>query len=163
MKGMIVYSFAWRTEGHSPCNIRLAEAAKRIDAMDTEPIMIFAQRTTARALKELGISCHIVQKVPGYEGSEEVTRQAAELFRKHGIVEVIPVAQPVLQLTKCILLIRKEGFITQPFQHLAGQIGWIGFDACSVQPATRDPIRLVLYTVCQTLFGYRPPIEKSEP
>lgn len=164
MKGMIVYSFAWRRKGHSPCNIRLAKAATRIAKAQSEPVLILAQRTTARILRELGIECHVVQKRPGvYEGSEEPTRQAVEIFREKGIKEVIPVAQPLLQLTKCIQLVRKEDFRTLSFWKLARMIGWIGFDWLSVQPATRDPFRLVFYTARQILFGYRPPPELSEP
>jgi hypothetical protein len=162
MKGMIVYSFAWRRNENSPCNVRLALAAKRIMKAQAEPILIFAQRTTASVLKEFGVDCYVVKKQSGYEGSEESTRQAVELFRQKGVTEVIPVAQPVFQLTKCIQLVRKEGFKTLSFWKLARMIGWIGFDRLSVQPATRDPFQLVFYTK-QILFGYRPPQEQSEP
>lgn len=163
MKGMIVYSFAWRTKGHSPCNVRLALAAQHIANSLDEPVRIFAQRTIARVLRERGVECQVVEKRPGYEGSEEVTCQAAELFRRLGITEVIPVAQPCLQLTKCIRLVRSAGFTTPSFGRLIQMIGWIGFDTQSVQPATRDPFRLVYYTARQILFGYRPPMEQSEP
>ncbi len=163
MKGMIVYSFGWRRKGHSPCNIRLAMAAKGIVEAQTEPVLVIAQRSTASILKELGIKCCSVQKHSGYEGSEEVTRQATELFRELNITEVIPLAQPIFQLHKCLLLTRREGFKTASFWQLAKMIGWIGFDKLSVQPATQDFFRLVFYTIRQILFGYRPSPELSEP
>ena len=163
MKGIIVYSFAWRKVGHSRCNVRLAEAAKRIAQAQHEPVLIIAQRSTAKVLQELGIPCEIVQKRTGYEGSEEVTLQAADLFRRHNITAVIPVAQPFLQLTKCIQLVRRQGFTTPSLRTLLPMIGWIGFDQLSVQPATRGVYHLVFYTARQVLFGYRPPVEQSEP
>ena len=128
-----------------------------------EPVIIFAQRTTAVALEELGVKCFIVIKSQGYEGSEEVTRQMSHLFKVLGITEVIPVAQPFLHLNKCIQLVKDAGFKTQSFWQLVQMIGWIGFDKMSVQPATRGPLRLVFYTIRQIVFGYRPPIEQSEP
>lgn len=164
MKGMIVYSFGWRQDGgHCPCNIRLAKAVKRIIDTQKEPILVFAQRTTASVLKEIGVECYIVQKREGYEGSEEPTWQATEIFKKDGIREVIPVAQPFIHLIKCIFLVRKQGFKTMSFWKLARMIGWVGFDRFSVQPATRDPFRLIFCTARQMLCGYRPPPEQSEP
>ncbi|HEY4520571.1 MAG TPA: hypothetical protein VJJ72_02100 [Candidatus Paceibacterota bacterium] len=160
---MIVYSFAWRRNGHSPCNVRLALAAKRILESSAEPILIMAQRSIADVLREMGVECHVVKKRPGYEGSEEVTRQATPLFRESKITKVIPVAQPFLQLTKCITLIRGEGFRTESFWSLAKMVGWIGFDHLSVQPATRGPLVCLAYTVWQILTEYRPPEEQSEP
>jgi hypothetical protein len=160
---MIVYAFAWRRKGDSPCNKHLSQAAKRIVCAHDGPVVIHAQRTTAKLLREMGIECHQTEKRPGYEGSEEPTRQAAELFREKGITEVIVVANPFLHLVKCIQLVRKEGFKTPSFWELDDMIGWIGFDKHSEQPATRGPIRLIYYTLRQMLFGYRPPVEQSEP
>lgn len=105
---------------------------------------------------------HVVKKCSGYEGSEDVAEQAAEIFRAKGITEVIPVAQPVLQLVKCVQLFRKAGFKTPSFWKLCWMIGWIGFDRLSEQPWTRDPFRLVFYTARQVLFGYKPPAHLSE-
>lgn len=162
-KGMIVYSFAWRKRGNSPCNVRLARAAKRIIKSHDKEVVVFAQRTTAAVLREIGVECHVTKKKPGYEGSEEPTRQAVELFRAKGITEVIVVANPFLHLFKCIQLVQKEGFKTLSFWELAEMIGWIGFDRKSEQPGTRGPLRLVYYTAKQILTGYRPPVEQSEP
>ena len=159
---MIVYSFAWRRKEHSCCNIRLAKAAKRI-ALVSGSFRIVAQRTTAAVLQELGVKdVFVVKKRPGYEGSKDVTDQAAEVFRAEGITEVIPIAQPLLQLTKCIQLVRKAGFRTLSFWKLCRMIGWIGFDRKSVQPWTRDPVRLVFHAFRQIFFGYQPPPELSE-
>lgn len=166
MKGMIVFSFALREREPNPCNIRLARAAERIifkEEFKEEDIVVVAQRTVSLALHERLVSIdHVVQKKPGYGGSEEVVRQAAEVFRRYGITEVIPVAQPFLLLTKCVQLVRKAGFRVPSFPKLCRMIGWIGFDWYSRQPWTRDPIRLVYYTMRQIVFGYRPPPELSE-
>jgi len=172
LKGMIVFSFGWRRNDYSHCNIRLARSAFRIvaETETDEPLVVLFQRTVAEATEVLGIlplpdpilNFYVADKRPGYEGSEEVVRQAAEIFRKHGITEVLPIAQPVLQLTKCVQLVRKAGFRTPSFWKLCRMIGWIGFDRKSVQPWTRGPVRLVLYTMRQMFFGYRPPPELSE-
>ncbi len=163
MKGMIVYSWAWRKGEDSPCNVRLALAAKRIAEAQSEPVVIHAQRTTAKVLRELGVECYATDRQPGYEGSEEPNCQATKLFKEMGITEVIPVANPFVHLIKCISLVKAEGFKTPSFLSLCQMIGWIGFDRKSVQPQTRGPIRLFLYTVAQIVFGYRPPVEQSEP
>lgn len=164
MKGIIVFSFAWRENSHSPCNVRLAKAAKRIIDGANGTVVVVAQRSTAATLRELGIPvAHVVEKRPGYESSEEVVRQAARIFWERGVKEeIIPVAQPFLQLTKCIQLVRKAGFRTPSFWKLCRMIGWIGFDRQSAQPWTRGPVRLVFYTFRQMFLGYHPPPELSE-
>ena len=166
MKGMIVFSYALRDEEPNLCNVRLAKAVFRIvDELD-EPIVLVSQRTVLLALRQLGApvaKIHVVEKRLGeYEGSEEVVKQATEVFLERRITEVIPVAQPFLQLTKCVQLVRKAGFRTPSFWKLCRMIGWIGFDPKSKQPGTRGPVRSVLYTIRQMLFGYRPPPELSE-
>lgn len=163
MKGIIVYAFAWRKRGHSPCNERLATAALRIASSLQEPVTIVAQRTVASVLSELHSSCHVIEKRSGYEGSEEVTEQADVIFRRLGITEVIPVAQPVLQLIKYQGLLEATGYTTPSYWDLTRMIGWIGFDPQSVQPQTRSAGHLLYYTAKQILTGYRPPVEQSEP
>ncbi len=163
MIGMIVYSFAWRKYVASLCNRRLAAAASRIAGAQEGDVFLFAQRTTARALGLIGIDCHVMPKGAGYEGSEQVTNQAAPIFRQLGITEVIPVAQPVFQLRKCIWLVQRSGFRTWSHGRLVAEIGPIGFDPLSVQPATRSRAHLMFYTARQILTGYRPPVEQSEP
>ena len=165
MKGMIVFAFAWRKGEDSPCNIRLALAAKRIAEGQDGKVVIHAQRSVAKILRDMGVECYATKRndAIGYEGSEEPVRQAAELFRDTGITEVIPVANPVLHLIKCISLVMAEGFKTPSFLKLVRMIGWIGFDKKSVQPQTWSLFWLVYYTAKQILFGYRPPLEQSEP
>ena len=165
MKGMIVYSFALRDREPNPCNILLAQAARRIidGQEESDTLVVVAQRTVALALRQLGVSIeHVVVKREGYEGSEGVTDQAAVVFRRHRVTEVIPVAQPFLQLTKCLELVRKNGFRTPSFFRLCRMIGWIGFDPWSKQPWCRGPIRFTVHAIRQVLFGYRPPAELSE-
>ncbi len=174
MIGIIAYSFAWRREGHSPCNQRLALTTARIayaSSLGMTPgtklfgpgIEIVAQRTIADILAEECIPCHRVPKTPGYEGSEQVTEFADQVFRRAGVTYVIPIAQPIFQLTKCLHLIRSAGYTTPSFGRLAREIGWVGFDQQSVQPATRSLMHLAFYTLRQMLTGYRPPTAQSEP
>lgn len=163
MKGMIVFSFALRDKEPNPCNVRLAKAAKRILDKSGEPVMIVARRATALALQKIGVpAVHVIQKRPGYEGSEGMVQQAALVFWIKGVKEVIPVAQPFLQLTKCIQLVRRGGFKTPSFWELCRLIGWIGFDPESKQPWTRGPARLAFYAIRQIFLGYKPPPELSE-
>lgn len=163
-KGMIVYAYALRRVEPNPCNIRLARAAQRIITVDgsAEGFYVVAQRSVAKALGQLGIPCIEVSKSSGYEGSEQVTDFATQIFRSLGITEVVPVAQTFLQINKCIALVKKAGFKTWPTLQLMRAIGWIGFDPESIQPRTRGLIRQVLYTARQILFGYRYPPELSE-
>lgn len=160
---MIVYAFAWRREGYSPCNIRLAQAAKRIIAAEKNQVLVFAEGSIALILKELRVESLAFKQQGHYGGSEAVTQQAAEIFRDKNIRKVIPVANPILHLTKCMLLVHKEGYNTPSFLELTRHIGWIGFDPESEQPWTRDPFRLIFYTARQIFLGYKPPPEMSEP
>lgn len=163
MKGMIVYGFGWRKDGHSPPNVRLALAAKQIVEAEEAPVLIFAQRTVAKILRGMRVRCSVVEKRSGYEGSEEATRQAVELFRKMGIKEVIVVSHPIIHLAKCIKLIRAAGFRTKSLMRLAWMIGRIGFDWFSDQWQTRSLSHEIFYVVRQLTTGYRPPPEQSEP
>lgn len=160
---MIVYAYALRRVEPNPCNVRLAKAAKRIIAAGGEPFIVVAQRSVGLALAQLGIDAILMPKGVGYEGSEQVTDFADQVFREHGIKEVVPVAQTFLQINKCIALVKKAGFKTWPTFKLMRAIGWIGFDPESIQPGTRGLIRQVVYTFRQILLGYRYPPELSEP
>lgn len=84
-----------------------------------------------------------------YLDSEEIIAQAIPLFKHEGVTKVISVAQ-WLQNFKCRALLKKAGF-----QVLPVKIGKIGFCKDSLQWWTRGPIRLVIYTVLQVLFGRR--------
>jgi hypothetical protein len=84
-----------------------------------------------------------------YLDSDEVIAQAIPLFKRQGVTKVISVAQ-WLQNFKCRALLKKAGF-----QVLPVKIGKIGFCKESLQWWTRGPIRLVIYTIKQILFGHR--------
>lgn len=151
MKGMIVYSFASCAAEPNPCNIRLARAAERIIDTENERLCLVVQWEIWQAIRT-GLAAYIVQehREGNYLDSEEVTAQAAEIFRSKGIKEVIPVAQPFLLLPKCRWLIRQAGF--NPVRR---RIGWIGFYHRSKQWWTRGPIRLLVYAALQLMTGRR--------
>jgi len=83
-----------------------------------------------------------------YLDSEEVIAQAIPLFKHEGVTKVISVAQ-WLENFRCRALLKKAGF-----QVLPVKIGKIGFCKESLQWWTRGPIRLVIYTIKQILFGH---------
>jgi hypothetical protein len=153
-RGIVVFSFALSSEEPNRCNRRLARAAERIIAQELmltgkRPIVIAQWEVAAAMLfpPDLIVREH---HIPGkYLDSNEVMAQAAEFLRKLHVTEVIPVAQPFLQLGKCVSLTRKEGF-----RPLRRDIGWIGFYRKSIQWWTRNPILLVVGAVLQVLFGY---------
>lgn len=97
-------------------------------------------------LPDLVVEKH--QKFGKYLDSEEIIAQATHLFKEHGVTKVISVAQ-WLQNFKCRALLKKAGFEVLPVK-----IGKIGFCKESLQWWTRGPIRLVLYTIKQILFGH---------
>ncbi len=150
MKGMVAYSFALGPKEPNICNQRLARAAERIIQQEEEPILLVSQWEISRAFSPKIRPALIVEKhrESAYLDSKEVTSQAAEIFRRYNITEVIPVAQSFFHIYKCIKLIRQEGF--RPVRR---RIGWIGFYRQSFQWYTRGPIRLFIYAVLQKLTG----------
>ena len=79
MLGLVVFPFALRekAEEPNPCNIRLAEAVKRIVEDEPEEIIIVAQWEVARALESMNVAVeHIVElrEDGSYLDSEEIGR-----------------------------------------------------------------------------------------
>lgn len=144
MNGMVVFSFAKRLPGEepNPCNVRLGEAAIRILSSEPEPISVVAQWEVARHLKANGVGVqHVVEDLDaGYLDTEAVWRDARTIFREVDLADVIPVAQPFLQMTKVVQIMRRDGF--RPVRR---PIGYIGFDndQRNTQWWTRGPLRLV--------------------
>lgn len=152
MIGIVAFSFALGKNEPNPCNIRLASAVELIVRESKEPVILVAQWEIARAIKSVPVD-YVVEKhrtEGAYLDSEEVMAQAAEFFRKHGVKEVIPVANPFLHLAKCRSLVYKEGFVS-----INRRIGWVGFYRKSLQWWTRGPIRLIVYAILQKFTSRR--------
>lgn len=151
MKGLVAFSFALRKNEPNPCNVRLAQATEVIVKKEGNDVIVVAQWEIARALKSVS-SPYVIEKhrTEGeYLGSEEIWLQAVEVFKKHGVTEVIVVANPFLHLTKCRMLVKKSGFIP-----LKRKVGWIGFDRASLQWYARGPLRALLYAILQQFTGW---------
>jgi hypothetical protein len=145
MKGLIAYSFALTEHEPNRCNRKLAEAVRRIVKEEDGKVVVVAQWEIARALErdEYALSVELPDD-GSYLGSEEVTEAAARLFREKGITEVIPVAQPFLQLSKCKKLIKAAGF-----RVVKRDVGRIGFEPRSLQWWTRSRAALFVYALMQ--------------
>lgn len=152
MRGMVVFSFALRSEPEepSPCNKRLARAAEHINDIMTvrgDRPLIVAQWETARQLEMDGYGvAHIVRLLPDgrFLGSEEVWEEAREVFKAAGITTVVLVAHPFLHLRKVRWLAEADGFTVETHP-----VRGIGFDRKSMQWWTRGPLRLTWYAARQ--------------
>lgn len=153
--GLVAFSFALRDVDRepNPCNIRLAKAVERIIQSEYREVVAITQWEITRQLKRDGcMVAHSVElrKDGKYLDSEGVWEEAKEIFRRMGITEVIPVAQPFLQMIKIKAMIQADGF-----EVIDREIGRIGFDKESNQPWTRGPIQLFVYALRQKLTGSR--------
>lgn len=151
-QGLVVFSFALRDEEPNPCNVRLADAVRRILRIEANTIVI-AQWEVALRLREYGVTVdHVVN--PGddgaYLGSQEVWNEAREFLLSNGIHKVILVAQPFLQLSLIRRTVRRDGFTIIP-----RRIPKIGFDASplNTQPWTRSRRALLWYATKLILGG----------
>jgi hypothetical protein len=158
MKGLIAYSFALTEHEPNRCNRRLAEAVRRIVKEEDGEVVVVAQWEITRALRPDEYALSVELPADGsYLGSEEVTEAAARLFREKGIKEVIPVAQPFLQLSKCKKLIKAAGF-----RVVKRDVGKIGFEPGSLQWWTRSKAALFVYALMQIPKVFiHPKIKKS--
>jgi len=132
--------------------VRLANEVQRLIKEAVGPVLVVVQWEINLALPLGTVGYSVIEhRTPDeYLDSEEVMAQATEVFRKNGITEVIVVAQPFLQLTKCRKLARNTGFTV-----IKKKIRRIGFYKDSSQWWTRGPIRLLTYAVLQVLFSRR--------
>lgn len=90
-----------------------------------------------------------------YLDSEEIIAQAIPVLKARGITKVISIAQ-WLQNFKYRALLKKAGFEIIPLRKfLSWKTRKIGFCKDSLQWWTRGPIRLVIYTILQIVFGRR--------
>lgn len=151
--GLVAFSFARRSDQQepNPCNQRLAENVLQIIEKETRPVTVTAQWEVAKALENLGYTVTQVVNLPedgSYLGSEEVWQAAKARFVDLNVTEVIPVAQPFLQLTKVKRLILKDGYMLTNYP-----IRKIGFDPAkeNTQWWTKGPLRLFLYAALQLL------------
>lgn len=155
MQGIVVFSFALREESQepNPCNVRLAQETERISSTVIGDAVIVSQWEVSRKLRTDGYepSYSVELRTDGtYLDSEGVWNDAKAVFTKMGITEVIPVAQPFLQMRKVRQMIAADGFTVVQMP-----IGRIGFDKLSTQPWTRSRMRLLFYAVKQVLTGAR--------
>jgi len=150
----------------------LARAVKRIrDYYEDqgEKVLVVAQKSVAQVLHDLGVPVHYVVERYKYQGTtdtEDITAQAVRFFRANGPVdEIVTVAQPIQQI-KCHSEVYRRGFNALPLLRLWHMVGHIGFDRESEQWWTRGPIRLLIGSVRQVLFGFNTrqhgPTELSE-
>jgi hypothetical protein len=158
-RGMVVASFALRAPDQepNPCNIRIAEAARRIVNEEYGNVVIVSQWEVTKRLSRYWNSL-IARNVElksddSYLGAEDVWEAAKKEFRERDITEVIIVSQLLVRL-KLNGLAKKDGF-----KVINRGVGWIGFDRSpeNTQPWTKGPIRLLVYAVRQVLFGARGP------
>lgn len=150
--GLVAFSFALREHEPNPCNIRLAKAVMGIVA-EKPTVAIVAQWEVARQLERDHYSVALTVEPPSdgsYLDSEGVWEAAKVLFEQAGVTQVIPVAQPFLQMAKVKQMIRRDGY-----EVVSRRMGWIGFDSKSKQPWTRSPLRLLAYAIKQKLTGSR--------
>lgn len=154
MKGIVVFSFGLREEASepNPCNVRLGKAAERIIAAEREAVIV-SQWEVSRYLCAIGCEPQLtvnLREDGAYLDSEGVWAEARHLFDELGITEVMPVAQPFLQMRKVRKMIAASGFTV-----VMRPIGWIGFDGQSSQWWTRGPASLILYAIRQMFLGAR--------
>lgn len=149
--GIVAFSFGCREIEPGPCNIRLAEEARKVISRARHRNRNVIPSVVLQW--EVDLVCNlypdlIVSHDPldGYLNSEKVADAAAEVFRERRISTVIVVAQPFLQLRKCRKLMRDRGFhvLTKHYE-----IGRIGFDKKSLQWWTRGYLRSFIYATFQ--------------
>ena len=155
VRGLVAFSFALRAieDEPNPCNRRLAQSVMKIVATENEEIVVVTQWEISRQLRTRGHDpvCSVEIRSDGhYLDSDTVWRTARTVFDDRGIREVIPVAQPILQMAKVRRLIKSDGFVV-----VKRPVGAIGFDRQSTQWWTRGPLRLLLYAVLQQFTGRR--------
>ncbi len=154
MKGLVAFSFALRAieQEPNPCNRRLAQSVMNIVATEKDEVVVVSQWEISRQLRAHGQrpAGSVELRPDGYLDSDMVWGSARKVFEQLGIREVIPVAQPVLQMTKVKRLIKSDGFVV-----LERPVGTIGFDGESTQWWTRGPLRLLLYAMLQELTRWR--------
>ena len=96
--GLIAFSYGLEAVEPSICNRTLA--ANVVDIWDKEPenVLVVAQWEVALALPS-SFDAHVVRpRYDGYLSSRDVVEEAKNYFKTRGVTNVIPVAQPFLQL-----------------------------------------------------------------
>jgi hypothetical protein len=152
--GLAVFSFALRNESlePNPCNIRLGNEVAKILRVERD-VLVASQWEVARWLEAIGITPDVVSELRPegeYLDSQGVWDDAKKAFEAKGITEVIPVAQPFLQLGSVKKMIRSDGFSI--IKHKVGKIGFDN-DEENTQPWTRSSTALLSYAVRVKLGG----------
>lgn len=156
LKGIVAFSFALRDEKlePNPCNQKLGDIVNSIYIQNRNVTNVVAQWEIARHLKNLGfkLPLHIVDlnEDGSYLDSRTVWNKAKEIFKLNGINEIIPVAQPFIQLGHIKRMIKKDGFTIVDWP-----IEKIGYDnsPLNTQPWTINALALLLYAIKLALGG----------
>lgn len=146
--GLVVFPFGWRGRYFepNPCNIRLAEEAVRIAENEQEfaKVIPVVPWHVASQLQPLGLRPGLVvgSLADGCNVEHYVLWQAAKkYFGSQGVRNVIPVAQPFLQLRGVKRMIATDGFSV-----ISRRVRWIGFDNHTLndQLSARSAVALLL-------------------
>lgn len=151
---IVAFSFALRkgNQEPNPCNLKLAQEVLRL-RKDYPSSLVVAQWEVAKALGRLGHTAdHVISRPSDgtYLDTNFVWREACEHLADAEIWQVVPVAQPFLQLTQVRRMIRRSPFALQ-----VRRINRIGFDNSrdNSQWWTKGPVRLLAYALLALTKG----------
>jgi hypothetical protein len=156
--GIVALSFAKRAKEPNPVNVRLAEATERFDdevQQVGELTLVVAQWEVALALPTQPMLTVTQQDATNedrygryYLDSQDVLNKAFELFRKHGVTDVIVVANPFLHLQAAKQIVKRAGFNVMSYRMQS-----VGFDnsPLNVQWWCKGPIRFMAYLALQVI------------
>ncbi len=155
MIGLVAFSFGLRTSDTepNPCNQRLGLAVQSILTAEPTEVIIVSQWEVAKQLEAIGIKTNHVVNLRDdgeYLDTRDVWNEAKVLFDKLGIREVVPVANPYLQLFYAKKMVKDDGF-----QVLSKPIGRIGFDNSpqNTQAWTRNRLAFTKQVIKIVFFG----------
>ncbi len=153
--GIVAFSFGQRSDDEepNPCNIKLAEQVQD-QVIKNEGAVVVAQWEVAKALRIMGVAVHEVGRSTGgrYVDSEQVWTEAERYLSRHGVTDIIAIAQPFLHLREIRRLIRSSGY-----RRVKSPVRWIGFDnsPLNTQWHTKGPVRLLIYALLRSLPSVR--------
>jgi hypothetical protein len=151
MLGLIAFSYGLEAHEPSICNRKIAELVARIIQNEHNMLQVVAQWEIALALEEMGYdNCHVVWPKPNsYLSSANIIDAASPIFRKAGVTQVTPVAQPFLHYPAVARQIKNAGF-----EIYDRGMPKIGHNPNSIQPWTRSGLALTRYALRQKLTGH---------
>ena len=140
-------SFGIKKSGHTKSNKALAGVVERV--FDKKGLQVILQKELAECV-DFPLSLVIKEhRIKGqYLDSDEVIAQAIIYLKANKINSVWLIAHPLLQRTKCRILLKKSGFKVR-----IPRTGKIPFDKDSLQWWTRGPLRTLVYAILQKFTG----------